>query len=452
MWFSTTITIFEQTMKKVLFALLGFFLITTVAQAQEDGPKLAKQASKALITYNQDPAGNKAKLAEAVQKIDQAFQSPEVKTDASAWLIRGDIYNRRLDSDLASRVLNPQAPFTGDNDALQAFEAYKNAYENTTAKKYEKADALKGIQNVQGSLINIGGSKYENKDYEKAYVSYEASIQAHNIIAAAKGQSVLEEPTILNDQKYFTAVIAAMAKRCKDAVPYLEELVKLDSAKAFEPLYNCKIELGDEAGADKVLAEGRKKFPEDSGLLFAEINSYLKKGKLDELTGRLEQAIKQEPNNIGLYVTLGNVYDNLYQSMSKEKNNEKAEQYFNEAKKYYEQASAKDPKNVDAVYSLGALYYNKAAVRTQEMNALPDDFSTAGLKKMKALRDEVMGLFDQSLPYFQKAENINPNDVNTLIALNEIYARKEDELSLEFKKRLEVVKGGGKNPAPYFKQ
>lgn len=452
MWFSTTITIFEQTMKKVLFALLGFFLITTAAQAQEDGPKLVKQASKALITYNQDPTGNKAKLAEAIQKIDQAFQSPEVKSDASAWLIRGDIYNRRLDSDIASRVLNPQAPFTGDNDALVAFEAYKMAYETTTAKKYEKTDALKGIQAVQGSLINIGGAKYENKDYEKAYLSYEASLQAHNVIAAAKGQSVLEDPAILNDQKYFTAVIAAMAKRCKDAVPYLEELVKMDSAKAFEPLYNCKIEMGDEAGADKVLAEGRKKFPEDSGLLFAEINSYLKKGKLDELTGRLEQAIKQEPNNIGLYVTLGNVYDNLYQSMSKEKNNEKAEQYFNEAKKYYEQASAKDPKNVDAVYSLGALYYNKAAVRTQEMNALPDDFSTAGLKKMKALRDEVMGLFDQSLPYFQKAENINPNDVNTLIALNEIYARKEDELSLEFKKRLEVVKGGGKNPTPYFKQ
>lgn len=439
-------------MKKVLFALLGFFLITTAAQAQEDGPKLVKQAGKALTTYNQDPTGNKAKLAEAVQKIDQAFQTPEVKADASAWLLRGDIYNRRLDSDITARVLNPQAPFTGDNDALLAYEAYKNAYDNPTAKKYEKADALKGIQTVQGSLINIGGAKYENKDYEKAYLSYEASIQAHNVIATAKGQSVLEDPSILNDQKYFTAVIAAMAKRCKDAVPYLEELVKLDSAKAFEPLYNCKIELGDEAGADKVLVEGRKKFPEDSGLLFAEINSYLKKGKLDELTSRLEQAIKQEPNNIGLYVTLGNVYDNLYQSMSKEKNNEKAEQYFNEAKKYYEQASAKDPKNVDAVYSLGALYYNKAAVRTQEMNALPDDFSSAGLKKMKTLRDEILALFDQSLPYFQKAENINPNDVNTLIALNEIYARKEDELSLEFKKRLEVVKGGGKNPSPYFKQ
>lgn len=439
-------------MKKVLFTLTGLFLITFVAQAQEDAAKLVKQAAKALSSYNMDPAGNKAKLAEAIQKIDQAFQSTEVQADAGAWLTRGDVYNRRLDSDLAARVMNPQAGFTGDNDALIAFEAYKKAYENPTAKKYEKTDALKGIQTVQGSLINIGGAKYEKQEYEKAYLSYDASLEAHKIIAAGKGQSVLEDPAIFNDQMYFTAVIAAMAKRCKDGVGYLETLVKLDSAKAYEPLYNCKIEMGDEAGAEKVLEEGRKKFPEDSGLLFAEINSYLKKGKLDVLTDRLKQAIKQEPNNIGLYVTLGNVYDNLYQAMSKDKNDAKATEYFNEAKKYYEEATTKDPKNVDAIYSLGALYYNKAAVRTQEMNALPDDFSSAGLKKMKDMREEVMGLFDQALPYFQKAEGVNPNDVNTLIALNEIYARKEDEqMNAEFKKRLEVVKGGGKNTAAYFK-
>ncbi len=440
-------------MKKVLFALAGFLLVTFAAQAQEDGAKLAKQAGKALAAYNQDPTGNKAKLAEAIQKIEEAMQTPEAQALASAWLTKGDVYNRRLDSDLTARVLNPAAPFTGDNDALLAFEAYRKAYENPTAKKYEKSDALKGIQTVQASLINIGGEKYTVKEYEKAYLSYEASLQAHKVLAETKQQSVFDDPAIYNDQMYFTAIIAAMASRCKDAIPYLETLAKLDSAKAFEPLYNCKVEAGDEAGAEMILTEGRKKFPEDSGLLFAEINSYLKKGKLNELTDRLKQAIKQEPGNIGLYVTLGNVYDNLYQTMTKEKNEEKATEYFNEAKNYYEQATAKDPSNVDAVYSIGALYYNKAALRTQEMNALPEDFSSAGLKKLKVLRDEVMSLFDQSLPYFQKAEVVNPNDINTLIALNEIYARKEEEvLSAEFKKRLELVKGGGKNAASYFKK
>ncbi len=439
-------------MKKVFFALMGFLLITFTAQAQDSGAKLAKQAGKALASYNTDPSGNKAKLGEAIEKIDQAMQMPDAQALSSAWLTKGDVYNRRLDYDMGARVLNPQAPFSGDNDALVAFEAYKMVYQNAEAKKYEKSDALKGMQSLQPSLINIGGVKYENKEYEKAYLSYEASLESHRVLSAEKQASVFDDVSIFNDQLYFTAIIASLAERCKDAIPYLETLAKLDSAKAFEPLYNCKIAAGDEAGAEKILTEGRKKFPEDSGLLFAEINSYLKKGKLDELTDRLKQAIHQEPNNVGLYVTLGNVYDNLYQTMAKDKNEAKATEYFNEAKTYYEQASAKDPKNVDAVYSLGALYYNKAAVRTQEMNALPDDFSSAGLKKLKDLRDGILALFDESLPYFQKAENINPNDVNTLIALSEIYARKEDEtLSAEFKKRLEVVKGGGKNATPYYK-
>jgi tetratricopeptide (TPR) repeat protein len=123
------------------------------------------------------------------------------------------------------------------------------------------------------------------------------------------------------------------------------------------------------------------------------------------------------------------------------------------AKSNYSKALVKNPDYLDANYSLGALYFNKAAIRTQEMNALPEDFSSAGLKKMEVIKNEVIALFDLALPYFQKAESIDPNDLNTLIALNEIYARKDDDvLSPEIKKRLDIVKGGGKNTGSYFKK
>ena len=46
---------------------------------------------------------------------------------------------------------------------------------------------------------------------------------------------------------------------------------------------------------------------------------------------------------------------------------------------------------------------------------------------------------------------MDPNDVNTLIALKEIYARKDQlDLSEEFKKRLDNVQSGGTNPTSYF--
>jgi len=442
-------------MKKFLFPFMGFLLLAGFAQAQEDGAKLAKQAGKALSAYNIDPTANAAKLDEARQKIDQALTMPDAQALASAWLTKGDVYNTLLMKDMAKRMIpgNEKAPLMGDNDALQAFDGYKKAFENPTAKKYEKSDAIKGISQVEGHLINIGVTKYEAQQYEKAFNSFQASLQAHDMLAASQQKSVLDDKEQLENQVYITALAAQLAKKNDDALKYYNQLYAQGNAKPaiYEGIYNIKNESGDTAGAEKILAEGRAKYPEDTGLLFAEINVYLKKGKLDELTSSLKKAIEKEPTNTALYVTLGNVYDNLYQTMSKEKNEAKAKEYFDNARSYYTQAMEKDPKNVDAVYSLGALYYNKAAVRTQELNAMPEDYSSAGLKKLQAMKDEVMGLFDQALPYFQKAESLDANDLNTLIALNEIYARKEDELSLEFKKRLDLVRGGGKNANSHFK-
>ncbi len=441
-------------MKKVLLSLFALLLAAGITTAQEDGEKLAKQAGKALTSYNIDPSGNAAKLTEAKVKIEEALKLPEAQALSSAWITKAEIYNTMLQKDMARRMIDPKAPFTGDNDALVAFDAYKKVNEIST-KKYEKSDAIKGIGEVQAHLINIGVAKYEEKEYEKAFLSFRASLEAHEILAENKQKSFLDDPKQLEDQTYFTGLIASLYGNCKDAVIYYERLFKTGNATAavYEGLYNCQIQLGDEASSSKVLSEGRKKYPNDPALLFAEINAYLKAGKLNELTGRLQQAIDQEPENIGLYVTLGNIYDNLYQSASKDKDDAKAKEYFDLAKKTYSDALAKNPNQLDANYSLGALYYNKAAARTQDMNALPEDFSSDGLAKMKVIRDEVMGLFEKALPFFQKAESIDPNDLNTLIALNEIYAREDDEkMSPVIKKRLDVVKEGGKNPDSYFKK
>jgi len=151
-------------------------------------------------------------------------------------------------------------------------------------------------------------------------------------------------------------------------------------------------------------------------------------------------------------VTLGNVYDNLYQREITAKNEAKSKEYFDQAVQNYSEASRIDPKNANALYSMGALYYNKAALLTQELNSLPEDFSAAGMKKYNGIKEQITGLFDQSLPFLKKAESLDPNDLNTIIALSEIFARKDElELMKEFKSRLDTIKGGGKVSTPYFK-
>ena len=100
---------------------------------------------------------------------------------------------------------------------------------------------------------------------------------------------------------------------------------------------------------------------------------------------------------------------------------------------------------------MGALYYNKAAVLTKELIELESDYTKAGIAKYNQKKEEVFSWFDKGLPYFQKAENLDPNDMSTLIALREIYARKEDMAKYnEFKARLETVEAGGTNEKPYF--
>lgn len=441
-------------MKKNVAIALALVFGFTLARAQEDPGKLSKQAARALTSYNMDPGGNVAKLNEAKEKINQALKAESVQGMASAWQTKGEIYSTIIQREMMLRQLNPATPLSGDNDALVAFEAFEKAY-NLGTKKFEKSDAAKGIAEIQSYLVNMGLMKYEAQAYDKAYRSFDALVRSHNILSAEKMKSYLDDPEQYRNQLYVTALCAQLAEMNDEAEKYYMRLYEKGDAQSavYEGLYQIKTAKGDDAAAERILKEGRQKYPNDAGLLFAEINLYLKKGELDGLIARLKQAIEQEPNNLSLYITLGSVYDNLYQREVQAKNEAKAAENFAEAKKYYEKAIEIDPKAGDAYYSLGALYYNKAAARTQDLNALPqDDYSAATIKKYQQIQKEIMALFDQALPYFQKSEALNPNDTNTLIALSEIYARKDElEIANEFKKRLEVIRGGGKNAQPYFK-
>jgi len=134
-------------------------------------------------------------------------------------------------------------------------------------------------------------------------------------------------------------------------------------------------------------------------------------------------------------------------------NQEKSDEYFNKAKKYYSETLEIEASNSTAVYSTGALYYNRAAAMLTELIAMEEkgDYSKAAMDKQTAIRADIQKEFENALPYFQKAEKLNPNDMNTLLALKEIYARKDDfEMSGVFKKRIEQLTAGEKLETSYF--
>lgn len=440
-------------MKKLILGLMAIMLITTLHA--QDGVKAQRQASRALGAYNLDPANNKAKLQEAVTEIEVAVQDPASAALTRTWTTKGQIYN-----EIAGQIVGIRQYGIGDESelpkveapALKAAEAFLKGFE-LAEKKFEQKDALKGLQASQGNLSNMGIYSYEAGDFASAYENFKMVLTAHDLLLANGETSALQTDEDHANQLYITGLAALNAKETAEAKGYFQKLydTKADKAAIYEALYQITAEESSPEEAYAYLEEGRKQFPEDVSILFAEINHFLRIGKLDELIDKLKEGIAREPDNVSLYSTLGNVYDNLHQQAQKDGNTEKSEEYFQEAKSYYGQALEKNTAYVDAIYSIGALYYNKAASMTVELNKLADDYSKPGIAKYEKLKAEIFAEFDQALPYFQKAEALAPNDFNTLVALKEIYARKDDlETSNIFKERLERIQAGETLQDSYF--
>ena len=438
-------------MKKFLLSLCAFVLVVSSVFAQ-DAEAIFKEANKSWKSYA--TAGGDEKmdlLSQAAQKLDMAMEGAgalDEKKASKLYKLRGDVYNELSTQSIARYQLDAEFKVTDMMASIKSFDSYKALFEKAT-KKYAKRDAMEGMKNAVQGMRNMGSVAFQQQDYANSY---------HNFFNLSNGFDYLKEngetsdvfPTDkeYNDNLLYAALTANAADMQAEARPIIERLYneKFDDAGVYENMYKIYAE-EDPEKALKVLGEGREKYPESEALLIAEINYYMSNNKLDELVGKLEKAIELDPTNTSFYLALGSTYDNLTQRELKAGNKEKSDEYFEKAKEYYNETLKVDENNSSAVYSTGALYYNRAASMLTELIALEEkgDYSKTAMDKQTAMRGDILKEFENALPYFQKAEKLNPSDMNTLLALKEIYARKDDfELSKVFKTRIEQLNAGEK--------
>jgi hypothetical protein len=422
-------------MKNILSLLIICLTFSFSLQAQ-DAKRDLRKASRSLGSYTLDPTANKSELEEAKQLIESVLKDPEYQKDAKAWTVKGQIYNEIALNDFKMLAINPEHIPTSDDAGLIAYNAFKKGLE-CAEKKYEEKDALSGLSEASTYLNSLGLVQYQNGNYKLSYEYFHAVLDIHNIME----DNGMNSPLATNDdylnQLYITGLSALNGELLGEAGEFFTKLKDLGYEKAvvYEGLFTIYAK-SDPDMAGEILQEGREKFPDDSGLLFAQINYLLQRGEMDQLIERLELAIEKEPTNATIYSTLGSVYENLFQRTST--GSDSARTYFDLAMKNYEKTLELNPEDFMANYSIGALYYNKAAKVVEDMNALASDLSKEGMKKYDMKKEQMEKLFDQALPYFEQAENLNPDDRNTLIALKEIYARKgEVEKSNAYKQRIE---------------
>jgi len=406
-------------MKKVLLGLFSILFLTSALSAQDIEPaKALKKVKNLLVSYNGNIQDNYEKLEQAKDMVDLAMSDATIADSYKGLVTKGKVYNELLGREV---TLSQTTGLTeGDvkhqieySDAgVIAYKSYEMAL-GKAVKKFETNDAIKGLQATAANLDVVGRSMAEVDKYAEAYECFKGVMAISNTLKSNGIETLLSKQEEVDEYNFFTGYFAYNAGEMEATKAIFMELYEkeYDQALVYSVLFPM-IQKEDEAKALEILNKANEMYPGNKELLFAKINYYIQKEDYDNLRTELEKAVEADPSNPSVYSALGNVYMNLFQS------------------------------EYGKVYKTGP----KGGC-TKIMNDLPISES----KKYDMLNKQAKELFNVSLPYFKKAEMMNPNDTNTMIALKEIFARNGDfTTSNEFKTRLETVNNGGKVDGSFF--
>ena len=259
----------------------------------------------------------------------------------------------------------------------------------------------------QQELVKYGIYLNEQKDYDGAYQAFQKhlAIPELKMMQDPKLQKEMPRDTTYIQYKYYAAIFAVQAERHEDAVALLEDLKDGDyegiSVNQF--LYQEYVELKDTVKFVATLQHAIDRFPSEPWFLQNLINYYIYSGQEETAVDYLSKAIEREPNVAQYHLIKGNLNENLG--------------HYDEAMVDFENALKVDPKLADAEAGKGRVYYNQA-VKLNEAAALISDN-----KEYKKALDEMNEVFRQSLPYFEKAHRMDPENRQYMQVLKGLYYR-----------------------------
>ncbi|MCB2219175.1 MAG: hypothetical protein KQI35_02185 [Bacteroidetes bacterium] len=384
------------------------------------------QKAAVVSAYNYHKDG---KLDKAKEYIDKAITHEKTMNDAKTWFYRGNIYidiyrstndeYRNLDPDALNKAyeayvrakeLDDKDQYT--NDINNFMPIVGEAYFNDGANRFN--DGM-GALDVQDSAAARNAFMGAVKSFEKAYDIY-------------KEAGTNDTTTI-----YYISVSAELGQDYDKARSTLEQLVEMNYPKS--SIYSSLAGINynqdkDVEKALKVYEMGRERFPDDLNLLLNQTNMFLAEEMTEEALNNLEKAAEMDTTNATIFFAIGAKYNEI--ADDKSKSGEVREDAFLKAVNAYERSIAIRADYFDPIYNMGALYVNKAAVVIDSANNLPID-KQKEYEVLKSLADDYL---KKSLPYLEKAHEMEPNDMATMASLKEIYIRldmmdKKNEIEAE---------------------
>ncbi|MBX2963222.1 MAG: hypothetical protein KF687_11970 [Cyclobacteriaceae bacterium] len=390
-------------MKKVIYLLI---ILPMAVLAQKP---LKPNLGKALNSWKG------GKLQEAKEMIDVCATDPKLSLDAKTWYYRGLIY---ASLDTTSNQAFKSLASNSFDVAMEAFSKAEDMNKNSRSDLFYTDEMGFPVPRTQsmailtGYYLNAGASAYQDDDYPTALVEF------------GKVQRI--EPN--DTTAFFYAGFVAQADEQYDlAVQNINQYIKLGGRS--KDAYTILISIYGGEKEDKVKAleltrEAKKKFPDEKNFALMEIGYLIDLDKTEEAKSGLEAAVKSDPTNKTLHFYLGYVNSKL--------------DNFDAAKKNFEDAMKIDPTYFDAQYYLAQLYLIEADKIKREMNNL--GISKADQEKKKQLDNELVARYKSALPYWEKAEQLNPSDADVLDKLSIIYYYLgEDKKAERINKRLKEL-------------
>ena len=259
----------------------------------------------------------------------------------------------------------------------------------------------------QQELVKYGIYLNEQRDFEGAYKVFKKHIEIPELdmMQNEKLQKEMPRDSIYTQYKYYTAIFAVQAALHEEAIAVLEELKDGDyeAISVNQFLYQEYVELKDTVKFVATLQNAIKRFPQESWFLQNLINYYIFSGQEKAAIDYLAQAIEREPNVAQYHHIKGNLDEN-------QGNYEAALVDFDNALKL-------DPTLADAMAGKGRVYYNQA-VKLNEAAAMISDN-----KEYKKALEEMNEVFRKSLPFFEKAHEMAPEDRSYMQILKGLYYR-----------------------------
>jgi len=362
-------------MKKLIMLLIAAFIVTGINA----------QNSKRTSAFNYFKNG---KLDKAKEYIDPCITHEKTMNVAKTWYYRGNIY---LQIALSKK---PEYQSLDSNALEVAYESYKKC-----AELDSRGEFLDDVQNnyrvIASNFFNLGVAKYNVSDYMGAANSFQ---NTYNITLEMGAVDTLALSNV--------ALAYDIAEEYDLA---LEKYLQLIEIGYQDPLiFNSLATLylnqkSDTVLSEKYVAEGRALFPEDYQLLISETNLYLARGDNEKAISNLEKALETDSENQTIWFALGTNYENVGDLEA--------------AEKAYQKCIEIDPAYADAYYNMGAMFNNQAAEIIEVANELPLD----AVEEYDTEKAKADGLLEKALPYLEKSDELNPDNLETMQTLKQIY-------------------------------